>query len=123
MAFYAGKDGAFVIGAVTYKMREWQLNVEYSRIDVTNFTSASDWREFLNGFASGTVTARGPYDPTQATPTVSASATFTCTVGSTYSFTGTCWITRLRFSQNIEGAGEIEIEAAITGNVDLDLSS
>jgi predicted secreted protein len=123
MAFYAGKEGSFTLGGVTYKMRDWQLSVEYSRIDVTNFESTSDWREFLNGFASGTISAKGPYDPTQATPSAGSSLAFVCKVGSTYQFTGNAYITKISFTQNIEGAGEISIEGAITGSVDLDLSA
>lgn len=122
MAFYAGKGARFLIGAVAYRMKAWSLSVEYSRIDVTNFESPSDWREFLNGFASGTVTANGPFDPTLPVPGSGTVVTFTCQVGTDYVFTGTAWVVSIKYSTDIENSAQMELSLAITGAVELDLS-
>lgn len=123
MGFYAGKNARFLIGTTAYKMKAWSLSVEYSRIDVTNFESPSEWREFLNGFASGTVSANGPFDPTVAPPTAGTVVAFTCQVGPDYVFTGNAWVTSTKFSTDIDNAAQIEIQLAVTGPVTLDLSA
>lgn len=122
MPLFAGKSAAFSIDGVTLKAKEWNLSIEYGRIDVTNFESDNDWREYLNGFASGTIRAKGPHDPSLAIPSTSSQAAFTCTIGGPYQLTGNCWVTKLNFSTDIDGAAMFELEAAVTGNVDIDLS-
>lgn len=117
MPFYAGKDAWFIVGGVRYPMKEWSLTIENSRIDVTNFESVGDFREFLSGFKDGTVTAKGPFKTELARLTPGGSAAFTLGVGGAVSFTiDNCVIVNLKYGTNVEGAAEVEVTAKTNGS-------
>lgn len=126
MPFFAGKSASLLIDGAVKKFRNWSLVMEATRIDVTNFTSVTvtgAFREYLSGFFSGTFTADGPHDPTLSVPAQGDEVGFVAVIGLTYQYTGSMVITKIGIKTNIEGAGELSIEGAVTGPVDLDLSS
>lgn len=90
-SFFSGLGGSFIAAGIVFPMSEWTLDIEISEIDVTNFKSAGGWREFLNGFKSGRITAKGPFDPTGFDGVgmlpLGAPITLTCGIGGAYSLT------------------------------------
>jgi hypothetical protein len=114
--FYAGKDAWVIVGGVRYPMREWQLSLENTRIDVTNFESAGDFREFLAGFTSGQVTAKGPFAPAVGALTPGSIVSFILGVGGAFQFTiNNVALIAVKYSQNVEGAAEVEITGMTSG--------
>lgn len=122
MPFYSGKNGSFTIGAEVQKFSDWTIELDSTLVDVTNFSSGG-FREKLTGFIGGKITAKGPYDPTMTEPIIGTEGTFILGVGSTYSFTFTGVITKIRYSQDVNDAARIELEAETTGSFDYDLSA
>lgn len=120
-SFFSGLGGSFIAAGIVFPMSEWTLDIEISEIDVTNFKSAGGWREFLNGFKSGRITAKGPFDPTGFDGVgmlpLGAPITLTCGIGGAYSFDCEAIITKSNFSLSIEGATMYSIEARVTGDI------
>ncbi len=117
----AGKTGYWRSANTAFPMKEWELELVNARIDTTNFTS-SGFSESISGFTSGTMRARGVFDPTitQLVP----GANINCTLGlgllgaTNYALTFNGVLTRVRGSTRVDNHGDLEIEAATNGQFD-----
>ena len=115
MAIFSGKSGNVAIDTVNWKLREWTLDMDTDIVDVSNFLSSGK-RENLDGLTKASISCRGPYDTGSMALTSGNTANFVLKVGGAITFTVTARIAKIRPSVNVEGAGEIEINAESTGN-------
>lgn len=114
MAFYAGKDGSVTVGAATWKLSEWTLDIETDILDTTNFESGGK-RENIEGLTKATITGKGPYDAGAMALTSGASVEWVLTVGGLITFTVTARTGKMKVSTNVEGKAELEVNAESNG--------
>ena len=115
MAFFSGKGGLFTYDSVSYPMTKWSADIEVGKIDYTNFKSTGGWRQFLQGFKSGTITAEGPIDTALAEFDMDAGATYELQLGSGNTIAGSAVVTKVSYGQDIEDKATIKIEAMMSG--------
>jgi hypothetical protein len=119
--FFAGKEAAVAVGAVTYYGDKWEFNDETDEIEVTNFESpvvgGVSRGEFLGGFTKGNVTVEGFHDPTLARPTNGGTTTYVLTIGSTYTISGSAIVKTTRFFTDVKGAARFAFTLRPTGTV------
>ena len=121
--FFAGKNAWVVIGSVRYPMKEWTIAIENTRIDVTNFDSPNGFREFLTGFTSAVVTAKGPFDPTMGGVAPGGTVSFVLGIGGAFRFQiDNCCVTNVKYATNVDGAAEIDLTANTSGQFNVTLA-
>ena len=115
----AGKSGWLKISGTAYPFREWNLRMTATRIDITNFLSGG-YSEFIAGFASGTVRARGFLVRTLQLALgqvfTAGSVSLGCGGGLAVTFGGT--LMDLSASTAVDKATELEIEIVTNGYFD-----
>lgn len=115
MAFYSGKSGLFTYAAVSYPMNKWTADIDVGKVDYTNFKSSGGWRQFLQGFKSGTITAEGPIDTALAAFDMDDVAAYDLKIGGTSKLAGNAVITKVSYGQDTEDKATIKIEAMMDG--------
>jgi predicted secreted protein len=66
MAAISGTNGSIMVGGVEVGLfKEWKLDISIDALDTTNFGS-DGWKEAISGLKSGTITANGLYDVSDA---------------------------------------------------------
>lgn len=109
MAFLAGKSADVVIGAQSYKFREWRAPMKTDIIDTTNFSSGG-FRENIAGLTSSTVTLRGLHDSTLMAFTSGNSYTLILKSSAAVTYTIIARLETLETGTTVEGA----VEAILT---------
>lgn len=114
MSKIAGKDASFTISATAVPVFDLTLDVEAGEIDVTDVESTDDWREFLAGFKSGSLSFSQYLDDTVLPIVPGVTVPFVATFGA-YSMTGNCVILTRGIPIAIDDAVKIDVTGRITG--------
>jgi predicted secreted protein len=117
MGKIAGKDVIFLVAGGSQPATDVNLNLSADELDVTNFESVDDWREFLAGFKGGEVSYSYFFDDTVADPLATflgMTVTYSATFGA-YTMSGNMVITSMELGTAIEDVSKWSISARMTG--------
>ena len=113
MGFLAGKSGIITIGAATWKLSDWTIDMQTDALDVTNFSSGGA-KENIAGLLSGKISASGAYDSASMALTSGTSYAFVLSMVSGTAITVTARVTNIQIKTDVKDAVRVSITAEST---------